>query len=344
MTEQVVAPPCQLPEIQRGVWCALPDDEPVIDYLHSTLWDHPQPPAKWEVARFSHAVYLYREANTHWSVVAKFYGTKTDATSATRHAKREFESTREAARICLAAGSQKRALRPLAVWRGVLFLEYIDGLTLEDIIAVRRHRPGTLLPSLSLAAELLAALHTNSVQPDCVPEFEEAPAKAAKHIDTLVKYGVLQDDPIIAEGLKCLVDQWADRAIMRAYVPTVVHGDATTTNFVFPWDGGVVGIDWERFNTADPASDLGRLLAEISHSLKQHGGSVKEAIPELDYVLTAYCERLPADWDLDSFLSRVQFFRALSTLRIARNGWVSRLDRTVLVAQALALLANIPGR
>lgn len=340
MTEQMIAPPCQLPEIQRGVWCALPDDEPVIDYLSRTLWDHPRPPVAWEVARFSNAVYLYRETTTHWSVVAKFYGTKTDHSSAMRHATREFECTAKAVRTCLADGNQKRAHRPLAVWRGILFLEYIDGLTLEDVIAVRRHRPGTLLPSLALTAELLATLHTNSEHTNSVPEFAHAPAKAAKHIDTLVNYGVLQDDPIIAEGLQHLVDHWAGKAAMREFVPTYVHGDATTTNFVFPWAGGVVGIDWERFNIADPASDIGRLLAEISHSLKQHGGSVGEAVPEIDYVLAAYFDRLPADWDPELFLTRVQFFRALSTLRIARNGWVSRLDRTVLVAQALALLAN----
>ena len=36
---------------------------------------------------------------------------------------------------------------------------------------------------------------------------------------------------------------------------------------------------------------------------------------------------------------RAVFFRATSTLRIARNGWLSRLERTALVAEALALLA-----
>lgn len=340
MTEQVMKPPYQLSQIQRGVWCTLPDEDSVIDYLNSNLWDQPQPPTKWEVARLSNAVYLYKETATRWSAVAKFYGTKTDETSAMRHATRELECTEEAARTCSADGNQKRVLRPLAVWHGVLFLEYIDGLTLEDVIAVRRHRPGTLLPSLALTAELLATLHTNSVHPNSVPKFEDPPAKAIRNIETLVNHGVLHDDPVVAEGLKHLVDHWADKTSMREFVPTFAHGDATTTNFVFPWTGDIVGIDWERFKIADPASDLGRLLAEISHSLKQHGGSVKEAVPEIDYVIATYCDKLPADWDLETFLTRVRFFRALSTLRIARNGWVSRLDRTALVAQALALLAH----
>lgn len=338
MTDQVMKPPFQLPEIQRGVWCALPDTAPVVAYLVDNLWQHSNQPVRWEVARLSSAVYLYRETTTHWAVAAKFYGVKTDDASAERHAKREFESTREALNCCL-AGGLKRALYPLAVWKGVLFLEYIDGLTLEDVIAIRRSRPGTLLSSLSQAAELLATLHTQSSQPEVTPTFEEPPAKAMKVVQTLVEHGVLQNDPVIAEGLKCLIERWTTNPIMRGYTPTYVHGDATTTNFVFPWSGGVVGVDWERFNTADPAADLGRLLAEISHSLQQHGGSVREAVPDLDHTIDAYCQKLSTDQNLETLLTRVRFYRALSTLRIARNGWVPRLDRIALVAQAMALLS-----
>ncbi|MDP1086242.1 hypothetical protein Q6245_28145, partial [Klebsiella pneumoniae] len=84
-----------------------------------------------------------------------------------------------------------RALKPLGVWRGVLLLEYVDGLTLEDVIAVRRSRPGTLLPSLALAAELLATLHVHSVQRGVRPDFDAPLAKAYKVIDNLVRHGVL---------------------------------------------------------------------------------------------------------------------------------------------------------
>ena len=340
MSETAAVPPCQLPEIHRGVWCSIPEGEPISTYIASTLWDQQTPPTAWEVARLSNAVYLYRETTTTWAVVVKFYGIKNDDASAQRHAEREFACTEQAQACCL-SDAPVRTLQPLGVWKGALFLEYVDGLTLEDVIAVRRHRPGTLLPSLSAAAELLATIHIHGKQPDSIPEFEEPPAKAMKIVQTLVQHGVLHDDPVIAEGLERLISRWAADPTMREFVPTYIHGDATTTNFVFPWSGGVVGIDWERFKIADPAADLGRLLAEISHSLKQHGGSVKEALPDLEHTIEAYCQKLPADWDLDRLLRRTRFYRALSTLRIARNGWVSRLDRTTLVAQALALLASL---
>jgi nitroreductase len=81
-------------------------------------------------------------------------------------------------------------------------------------------------------------------------------------------------------------------------------------------------------------------MAEITHSINQHGGSVGEAEPFIWHMVDTYCQALPADWNADDLVERTRFYRASSTLRIARNGWVSRLDRTALIAQAMALLAH----
>ncbi|GAB4575264.1 MAG: hypothetical protein Kow0077_25920 [Anaerolineae bacterium] len=341
MVEQLptVVFPVEVPQIHRGVWCPVPPDDPVIDYIARKLWPDDSAPSAWEMARLAHAVYLYRETTTHWTVVIKFYSVKTDESSAQRHAEREFECTLQARALGVATG-YPRMVRPLAVWRGALFLEYVDGLTLQDVIAVRRHRPGTLLPALTNVAELLATFHTHSIQRDHRPSFETPPAKALKIVHVLVKYGVLHDDPISAQGLRDLIAVWAAKPAMHAYTPTFVHGDATTSNFVFPWEGGVVAIDWERFKVADPAADLGRLLAEITHSLQQHGTTVREALPDIEHTLEAYCNKLPPDWALEPFLERTRFYRAISLLRIARNGWVSREDRLALITQAYALLCQ----
>jgi aminoglycoside phosphotransferase (APT) family kinase protein len=159
-------------------------------------------------------------------------------------------------------------------------------------------------------------------------------------VDDLVRWGVLESNPVVREGLNVAIDRWATDAALSEFTPTLTHGDATTTNFIFPWTGGVVVVDWERLQVADPAADLGRLLAELSHSIKQHGGSVAEALPFLERLADAYCSALAASQDARALLERARFYQASSTLRIARNGWVSRLDRTALVAQALALLSR----
>lgn len=333
--------PPDLPEMQRGVWGDLPAGDPLAAHLVAHHWDRAEKPAGWQVARLSAPVLIIRETATGWAVAAKYYQVKA-SDSADKHAQRELEQTRQAVAAGLSGGAV-RALHPLGVWRGVLLLEYVDGLTLQDQIAVRRHRPGELVPCLEGAAVLLATLHAHTARSDASPDFASRLAYAHKLVAQLARWGVLGDNAVICGGLERLIDRWADYAAMSAYVPCLIHGDATTTNFVFPWGGGVVGIDWERLKEADPAADLGRFMAEVAHSVVQYGGSLAEALPLLDVIVAAYRAALPAEWDGAALVQRACFYRASSTLRIARNGWIPRLERMTLVAEACALLADCPA-
>jgi thiamine kinase-like enzyme len=332
----LINPPEDVRETGRGDWQTAFASDPVVAFLDSHYSEHHAPTASWETARLSRAVYVYRNTVTPLAIVAKFYTVKMGE-KAEHYARREFRLTQQAVESGLAKGTL-RAVRPLTHWRGVLFLEYVDGLTLEDTIAVRRSRPGTLLTSLGLAARLLATLHTGSPQSEVAPDFGPPVAYARKIVNDLVRWGVLETDPVVRDGLITSIDRWVARDAMAQFSPALTHGDATTTNFIFPWDGDAVAVDWERLYVADPAADLGRLMAEVSHSVKQHGGSVSEAVDYVDQLARAYCEALSNDKDANALLDRARFYRASSTLRIARNGWVSRLDRIALVAQALALL------
>jgi aminoglycoside phosphotransferase (APT) family kinase protein len=101
-----------------------------------------------------------------------------------------------------------------------------------------------------------------------------------------------------------------------------------------------VAIDWERSGTADPASDLGRLMAEVVHSVNQHGGDFTEGLAFANDLAAAYYNEPSSNWNRESLEHRARFYQATSTLRIARNGWLSRLDRLALVLQAFALLSK----
>ncbi len=230
-------------------------------------------------------------------------------------------------------------MQALSTWQGLLFLEYIEGLTLEDVIAVRRSRPGTMLPSIERVARFLAHLHTHALRPDEIIHFDWEINDSWDILDNLFYHGVLEDNPTVQNGLELLLNRWAENTNMSDYTPALNHGDATTSNFIFTWNDELVAVDWERARPADPAADLGRLMAELSHSLNQHGGSVAEALPFSLHLETTYRDALPPDWNAEALLERARFYQATSTLRIARNGWVSRLDRMALVAQALSLLA-----
>lgn len=333
-----LVPPAEVPEIQRGNWLDLPADDPVVEYVVETLWDNPAHPASWATARLSGAAYVYREAFSQWGVVAKFYTAKASS-SPHKYASREWRRTRRAAAAGLDRG-EARVVKLLGLWRGALFLEYVQGLRLEDVIAVRQSQPGRLAASLEQAARFLVSLHIHTGQPHYQPKFESYVTYAHRVVEQLAGHGVLQYDPIAVDGITRLIDHWASEDKMRDFAPVLTHGDTTTTNFLFPERGGVVVVDWERLRVGDPAFDLGRLMAEITHSINQHGGSVVEAEPFVHRLVEAYRQALPVNWDAAALVDRARFYRASSTLRIARNGWVSRLDRTALVAQAMALLAH----
>jgi len=334
-----VEPPADVPEIQRGNWLTLEPGDPVAEYAAEKLWDGPGQPVSWQAARLSQAAYIYRETSTRWSVVAKFYSVKAGS-EADSYAERERDRIRQVQALGLGDG-KARAVEPLGLWRGVLFLEYLPGLTLENIIAVRHSQPGRLSHALGWVARFLVALHVRGLRPEAEgPDFASSLDYARDVVHQLAKWGVLQDDPLARDGALRLIDSWARDAEMETFAPTLTHGDATTTNAVFLGQEGIVVVDWERLYPGDPASDLGRLMAEVTHSINQHGGSVLEAQPFVETLCDAYSRALPADWDGEGLVRRARFYRASSTLRIARNGWVSRLDRTALVAQAMALLAR----
>lgn len=330
-------PPADVPEMRRGEWLALPASDPVGRYLAARHLAGIQA-ASWEAARLSQAAYVYRVLGSGRTVVAKFYSAKVGPEAA-HYAGRELANIRRAWAAGL-DGGDLRAVQPLGTWRGVLFLEYVEGLTLHDTIAVRKSQPGVLVPRLEAVARLLARLHTNSVQKGEAPRFRPAIEYGFKVIDNLARHGVLQDDPVTHRGLRHLVEAWAQHRRMSEFTPALIHGDATTTNFVFPWSGGAVALDWERLYVADPASDLGRLMAEVAHSTSRHGGSLEEADALLGRVVDAYSATVPAGWDAAALVARARYYRATSTMRIARNGWLSRLERTALVGQAMALLGQ----
>jgi len=322
---------------QTGECISLPNSDPITVYMIANLWDLPEKPESWQVAQLSPAAYIYREQTTGWAIVAKFHTAKTGA-DAGRHAAREYQYILQAWEVEIAE-KDIRAVRPLSLWRGVLFLEYVNGLTLEDKIAIRRSQPGELSRILENMGRFLASLHTGSIHHETRQDFGQAADYAYKLVDNLARYGVLQNNPIAKNGFGRIIEKWAANPLMWDFEPTQNHGDATTTNFIFPRDGRGVAIDWERSKYDDPAADLGRLVAEVTHCVNHHGGSVAEALSLIQKITNAYCNHLPSDWNAKALLSRSRFFQATSTLRIARNGWLSRKDRMALVIQALALLS-----
>jgi aminoglycoside phosphotransferase (APT) family kinase protein len=227
----------------------------------------------------------------------------------------------------------------LEPFRGVLIMPYVVGLSLQSAIAIRHNDAGTLGERLVELARFLADLHAATAPREPRPDFAPAGAYGHQVIQQLARNGVLQGDSLTRHGLEMLVERWAGRRDMRVFMPAFVHGDATTGNFLFCPERGVTGIDWERAQMADPAHDLGRLAAEVTYSIGQHGGDVIEAERLIDSFCVSYRTAAHAPGSAEEVIRRARYYRAISSLRIARNAWIPRSSRLALVAQALALLS-----
>ena len=118
---ELLYPPGDVPEIQRGNWFSLLEDDPVAAHITECYWDQRSPNGMWEVARLSNAAYVYREKISGWAIVAKYYSVKTGDT-AEKYAKREYSITESALNTQFGRHGM-RALKPYGVWRGLLILE-----------------------------------------------------------------------------------------------------------------------------------------------------------------------------------------------------------------------------
>ena len=112
------------------------------------------------------------------------------------------------ARECLTVNKIYRSVQPLGLWEDVLFLEFVEGLTLGDKIAIRRSQPGELFSTLENVGKLLSRLHLNSIKQNSAPDFGLAADYAHKIVDNLVKHGVLQNHPRVQSALGRLIEKW----------------------------------------------------------------------------------------------------------------------------------------
>lgn len=337
MNESAQPPPPV--DYERG-WQAVPAGDSVIAFLLRQPWAGERERTGWLVRRLTGGAYLYR-APGGWQVVGKFYAAKTERFPV-EYARQELEAIRRA-RIALgSAGAQ--VVREYALWQGVIFLEHVDGPTLEEILASPPLLAAEGQARLQQIARLLARLHSATAQPAAWPDF--APVREHAHgVVADLAADLLRDEPARWQWLDERIARQAGNDLLHSFTPVFTHGDATTGNFVFDGAGALVALDWERAQIGDPAADLGRLLAEVGHSLRQQGqgqtaaSALLQATKDSYRVCSAGETPRPAEW-WERLRSRARFYEAISMLRIARNVWVGLPFREELVRRAGALLAG----
>lgn len=235
---------------------------------------------------------------------------------------------------------------PFEVVRPVEMMEDLGCLLVEPFIAasdldyaiggaLAGDEPG-LLTRLDSLAGFLARLHTANVLHRRIP-FHRYCEEARRIVRSLMKAPELPRE--VLRSVEPLVRRWEKEGERWTVETTLVHGDVTPTNFLFPGPGRMVIVDLERMRFADPLLDVGYMTAELRHHFALRARCAERAEPFVQHFLARYCEERefaePARW---KWLERHRFFMALGELRIARSPRLHPGHRSWLIEEAARCL------
>ena len=331
--------------------------DPLYDYLRDEMLPQLLAPGDFRPSRLgyqpdfrvyrlagSHEVYLYAEEHSNLHLIGKFFGSHTSGGNIPYGARSEFNRMRKLRRY----GFVDHIPRPLGyntALNDVLIEEYCEGVTLTCLLsdAIASGQYERLLHALSALASFLSALHDRTTGGGRPIAFQED----CDYLERVVNQLVTGHHLSFADAAEFtwLRVRWRAQQTMWVDHRVLVHGDATPGNFLFRESSRMTALDLERTRCADRVLDLGRVAGEITHFFLRASGDSHAAHPFIGHFLHAYCEALPdGDVVIRSVSDRLPFHVGATLLRIARNSWVSKEHRQMLVEEAkLALRKYVPG-
>jgi len=126
---------------------------------------------------------------------------------------------------------------------------------------------------------------------------------------------------------------WYEESLFTSDKETIVHGDATPTNFLFD-NGNVTAIDLESLKWADRCWDLGFIAAELKHHFMWRAGNGWASEPFIGHFLREYAADYGDIGIFDVITRKLPLYMALGLLRIARNSYLDDTHRENLVSEA----------
>jgi hypothetical protein len=326
---------------------SLTEDLPLYQYLAGTLAMARHEAAGRPVFEFTRLnpdrpVFLCREARSGTQIVCKFFAGRPNlpASQALHLMNHEFH--------CLqwirAAGLDHglfRAVRPLgrnASLGCVLIEDFAPGNDLDHYLrgAAQAGEHDRLLDTLDLLAAFFACLHRATHRKSAQPF-----ARACNELRAILRSLAPWDD-ILADAIQHLAhlcDKWEGMRGMWTDSASLVHGDATPTNFLFPPVGGITAVDLERAHLDDPAYDLGFVVAELKHHFALRIREADAAERFISHFLHRYSTYAGLGWaPFTRLTQRSRFYMALGEVRIARHPWLPSGHKQWLVQEACRCL------
>jgi hypothetical protein len=288
----------------------------------------------------SHKVYLLSNSDNGSRFILKsFYDSCVPERRLLGRLEREYRSLRMLKDI----GSREycRTVKPLCKDDRslLLFEEYVDGFRLGDV--VKRSMSGgdshELYDRLDMIAGYLSEVHKRTLN-DSTVRTGALELEIRKHALQAAHASALDRGSL--RGAFKAIHRWCDSGRLRHTHTSIVHGDATPSNFLF-CGGKMISIDLERCGRRDPAYDLGMLAGELCHFAMSYGGGPERAEPFIGHMYWTYAGNFPDQYK--KFLeltSRNPLYMANSLFRIARNTYIGRKYREELAYKALDCLTG----
>jgi len=321
----------------------LSENDPLHGYLQYDIQpqingsaDH----AKYRVFRLngSNDVYMYEDRNSGTKIVGKFFlsARKRDAAMGAARLTGEFDNLRMMRDFGL-TGYPHHVVRPLGrnySLNALLVTENCEGELFSDVIqsTIQSGDNSRLFYKLTALAYFLSNFHNKTANGAGV-DFHQDCSYMDRLINKLREISAIGWDE--ARELYWLRDQWRNQPRMWEDQQVIVHGDATSDNFMFGDGLSVVAFDLERTKRADRVFDTGRIAGELKHFFMRATGNRYAAEPFIGHFLWEYSCHFPdRESAFRSITGRTPFYIGITLLRIARNSWVGPEYRRRLLNEA----------
>jgi len=232
-------------------------------------------------------------------------------------------------------GGTDRVVAPLGENRelsALLVMEKAPGQTLDHFVskAIFEQECNELFEALSHLARFFVKLHEAGKTER--PSSAEFPSLYLDRVLDSLSVGLL-DSSRRAEIDKRASRWWSDKHVFASDRETIVHGDATPTNFLFD-NGNVTAIDLESMKWADRCWDLGFIAAELKHHFMWRAGDAWAAEPFIGHFLWQYAANYGDTQFFRDITRKLPLYMALGLLRIARNTYLDDMHREHLILEA----------
>ena len=295
----------------------------------------------FHVSRLSHRnVFKYTEESSLVSVVGKFFRLDDTKPDRVYRIKCEYDNLNKARQYGLDK-FPNYVVKPISKEERIglaLIEEFISGQDLDYYLrrSIHEKKNETLNSVLSALASFFHVLHTRTKSNGSVC-LDSVSAYFQKIIRKLTRQNVISESDV--EPYLKLMDRWLNGPLLQDGKGSIIHGDATPTNFIFADKSNVVAIDLERMRYADAVFDIGMVCGEMKHAFLWRTGSLESSEPYIRHFLKSYAKRFKDSKTVFRVITRKNpFYMALTELRIARNGYLDWQYKKMLAHEALECL------